>query len=166
MLEERGIVVKVDEQFATVQTQRLVGCGQCATKAGCGTNNLAEMFGRKYTEIKVANLPAVKVGDTVILGLEEQALVRSALVLYLMPLLGLLAGALAYEMVTRVNQWPHLELLTILSGLIGFAVTLFWVKRLSLSMSSNPRYQPVILEIVAHLIPPNEYSPRQFLVKI
>lgn len=148
MLEERGIVVNIDEPFATVQTQRLAGCGQCAAKANCGTGNLAEMLGQQYTEVKVASHHGVKVGDMVILGLEEQALVRSALVLYLMPLLGLLAGALAYEMATRINQWPHLELLTILSGLIGFAVTLFWVKRLSLGMSTNPRYQPVILEIV------------------
>ncbi|HDN26180.1 MAG TPA: Fis family transcriptional regulator [Thioploca sp.] len=146
MLEERGVVVEVNEQFAVVQTTRTSLCGQCAANKGCGTASLSQMLGQKSTNITVVNHKGAKVGDKVVIGLEEQALLKSSLLLYLLPLLGLFAGAIGYEMLAAYVQFPRSEILTVLAGLLGLLAGFLWVKRVIVKMSEDTRLIPVILK--------------------
>jgi sigma-E factor negative regulatory protein RseC len=142
MLEECGVVVKVADEFAWIQTSRHSACGHCDSKSSCGTASLSQVLGQKKTEIRVINHLAVRVGDNVVVGLEEQALLRGSLVIYLLPLLCLFATAILAQ------TWFHSEQLTILSGIIGLAGGLLWVKRITAKMADDVRYQPVILRII------------------
>ena len=146
MLEEFGVVVEVNGQFALVQIQRNSSCGQCTANQSCGTASLATVLGQKYTKVKVINHVAAKVGDKVVIGLEEQALLKSALALYLLPLLCMFAAAMGYELLTSTTPWFHHEILTVLAGLMGLMGGLIGVKRLTLKMSENKCYQPMILK--------------------
>jgi sigma-E factor negative regulatory protein RseC len=148
MLEEQGVVISADNNSATVQIQRTTSCGHCAAKQGCDSASVANRLGKQYMQVKVANHShhAVKVGDNVVVGLPEQSLLKGAILVYLVPLFGLFAGAIGGEIVTASASLPHSELLSVLSSLVGFSVGLFAVKRLSLNLLSDTRYQPVILD--------------------
>lgn len=146
MLKEEGVVVKVDEQFAWIQTQRKSGCGHCSSNQECGTASLAQVLGRKQNHLKVINNCAAKVGDHVIIGLEEQALVKGALLLYLLPILSLFITALGYQtLATLYTFLPSAEIFTALAGLCGLLIGLFAVERVTHKLAND--YQPAILKV-------------------
>jgi sigma-E factor negative regulatory protein RseC len=145
MLEEQGVVVAVDQQFASVRIQRQNSCGHCAASGDCGTAHFSKLFGQKYTEVKVLRPPSVNIGDQVTIGFQEQALLKGALVLYLLPLVGLLAGGGCYEIFANDTVGPHEELFTALFGLLGFVAGLLGVWSFSRKTAQDARYQPVIL---------------------
>ena len=146
MLKESGIVIEVSNQFATVQIKRTSYCGQCATNKGCGTASLSSILGQKYTQVKVINHGNMKVGDRVIISLEEQALLKSSIILYLLPLLGLFVLALSYEMLAAIGEWPHYESLTILAGLLGLFIGLKLAKRIISQYAKELKLKSVMLQ--------------------
>jgi len=146
MLKEHGIVVEVNDQFAIVQTQASNSCGQCAANKGCGTASLAAVLGQKVTQVKVLNHKGAKVGQQVVIGLEEPALLKSSLALYLLPILSMFVAAIGYDMLVASVQLPQSEILTILAALVGLLAGLKWAKRLMGKMSEDRRYQPIILQ--------------------
>ncbi len=148
MLEERGVVISVNEQFTTVQTKRSNSCGECAANKSCGTASLANVLGQKYTEIKAIRHENAKVGDTVIIGLSEQTLVRSALLLYLLPLLTMFVMAISYKTLALMLHWQQSELLIALAGLTGLLLGFIVVKIITSNMSKNIHYQPIIHKII------------------
>jgi sigma-E factor negative regulatory protein RseC len=146
MVEEHGVVVEVSDHYAWVKTQRQSSCGQCGASKGCGTASLAQVLGQKYNEIRVVNHLNVKVGDQVVIGLEEQALVRSSLLLYLLPLLTMFIAAVALELLGQAWQWPSSELYTMGAGLVGLLFGLAGVLVWSRRLADNSHYQPVLLK--------------------
>jgi len=148
MLEERGVVIAIDEQFTTVQTKRSNSCGGCTANKSCGTASLANVLGQKYTEIKAIRHESAKIGDTVVIGLSEQALVRSAMLLYLLPLLVMFAMAIGYKTLALMVHWPQSELVTALAGLIGLLLGFIMVKITTGKMFKNIHNQPIIRKII------------------
>ena len=136
MLKESGIVTSINEQFITVQTKRSNSCSGC--NASCGTGSLANVLGKKYTEITGVKYANAKVGDTVVIGLNEQSLLKGAVVLYLLPILMMFATAISYKM------WHQSEPFIALAGLIGLVFGLFIAKLITNKMSKNIYHQPVI----------------------
>ncbi|WP_353573298.1 SoxR reducing system RseC family protein [Candidatus Albibeggiatoa sp. nov. BB20] len=147
MLEELGVVVEATEQYAWVQTQRKTSCGQCESKGSCGTASLAQVLGQKYTEVRVENHLAVKKGDTVIIGLEEQALIATSLTAYLIPLITLFLAAMSYESFAPNFGLPTAEIFTVIAGFMGLGFGLVAVKKLSHYLSHYAQYQPILLRI-------------------
>jgi sigma-E factor negative regulatory protein RseC len=147
MLEEQGVVVEAFDKFAIVQIKRTNRCGQCAANNNCGTASLASKLWQKYTTVKVVNHKGATVGDKVVIGLEEKALLKSALALYLLPLLGMFAGAIGYNMLAATTPLPGYEILTVLAGLMGLFAGLMWVKQATGKRTEDTCSQPVILKI-------------------
>jgi len=147
MLKEYGIVVELENQFAIVKTIRQNSCGHCAANKGCGTASLSTFFGQKANYVKVVNKLSAKVGDQVIIGLQEQALLKSSLMLYLLPLFFLFIAVMGYEFLVTIFQWPTYEILTVLVGLLGLFIGLKWVKHITAKMLTDPRYHPVMLKM-------------------
>lgn len=146
MIEKQGTVVEIQGQFAIVQTTPYSGCYQCDAHHGCGMANLTAMLRPKYNEVKVVNQLAAQVGDSVVIGLDEPALLTHSLIFYLLPLIGLFSGAIGYESLVTIQPWAEYEILTITSGLIGLLLGLIIVKRINAKMCNTIRYYPVILK--------------------
>ncbi|MDY6994402.1 MAG: SoxR reducing system RseC family protein [Pseudomonadota bacterium] len=149
MLEAQGIVVERDDEFVVVQTQRQSSCGQCTISQNCATSSLAQMFGGQQAQMKVMNHDNIQVGDQVVIGLPEGALLKGSIILYLLPLFTLLIAALSYEFLAAALHWPHYEWLTVIVGLFGLWLGLIGVKRLSVQLSEQAQYRPVVLRILA-----------------
>jgi len=148
MIEETARVVAAEGEFVWVETQRQSTCGGCAARPGCGTATLAKVLGRRRTRVRALNRDAARVGDRVVVGIDEQALVRGSLAVYAVPLLGLLAGGVLGALVQTRLQLAG-EALTLIAGVAGLIAGLLWVKGFTRRIRSHSRYQPVVLRRLA-----------------
>ena len=99
LLTETGQVIAVDEDGLWVETLKKTTCSACAARHGCGQRLLASAS-QNMSLIKALfrqdeSSGIWKVGDIVSIGMEETALLRAALYVYLGPLLCLLLFVLA-----------------------------------------------------------------------
>jgi len=143
VIEAQATVVKVDADFAYVSARRQPACGSCNAHGDCGTAALSTFLGGKESLFKVTNPVGARVGDQVSLGLEEKTLLKSAATIYLLPLLFLVAGALA-------GRWLFLgetvqEGAVAAGALAGLAVGFLVMKRIAGKIAANSRYIPTIL---------------------
>lgn len=130
MIEEQARVVAVAGDMAEVATLRHSACGHCAAKNGCGTSLLAAWFPQRELTFRLRNPVDARVGDTVVIGLNEDALQRSSLLLYGLPLIGLLGGAIVGERSFAALAWPA-ELGAVTGSLLGLAAALWIVRKRS-----------------------------------
>lgn len=96
MLEETAIVVKKDQHRVWITATQNSSCSACAQKAACGSNALAEALPSKRPVVVQSDLP-VKVGDTVVVAIEESLLLRASLLMYMLPLLAMLTVAIGAD---------------------------------------------------------------------
>lgn len=144
MIEETGWVVQVDRDGAAwVETERRSTCSGCGLKNGCGSGVLAQVLGRRRSQVRAHNLAGAGVGDQVLLSLQENALLRGSLAVYLVPLLLMFGGALLGEHLEGAGG-PRGEAAALLLGAIGLAAGFAWVARFARAVAGDPRYQPVI----------------------
>ncbi len=125
MLETRATVLTTEAQIALVVTNQVSGCEQCNGR-GCGSSKVAQLFCKEPNQFLVANKIQAKVGDEVILAVAESALLRSIVVIYLLPLMLLVGGAGIFSYFV-----PWGDLGVALGGLAGLALGFLLVKLIS-----------------------------------
>lgn len=118
MIEVEVRIARVEGDMAWVESNRQSACGGCSSGASCGTKVFSSVFGAKLVQIGVANSLGGRVGERFILGLPEQQMVLGSLRLYMLPLVGLILGALAGERLSVVLPGFG-ELPSIALGLLG-----------------------------------------------
>ena len=144
MLEEYGRVVALDGNLAKVETVRTSSCQSCEAKSTCGQGSIAKVVGQKSCIISALNPLSLQVGDEVVLGLEETTLVKSALLVYLLPLILMMAGA-------GVFQWLYgaSDLVTAFGGGVGFLAGFALVYLYNHHHKNDESFQPVVLRTVS-----------------
>ncbi len=145
MIEETAQVVACEGRFAWVETRRASTCGSCAANKGCGTATLSKVLGQRRSRTRVLNELQAGVGEEVVIGLQEQALVRGAMAIYLVPLLGLLGGALLGGYLAERLLAEHPDLFTMTLGGLGLGAGVFWLRYYARRIREDARYQPVVL---------------------
>ncbi|BAO44052.1 SoxR reducing system RseC family protein [Thiolapillus brandeum] len=148
MLEEEGVVLEINNGLAEVLTQRKSACGSCAAKNGCGTSLVESLFPQRSRAFLAKNEVGAKEGDQVILGLDEAALQMASLLVYLVPILGLIAGAMLGTWLGSKLATGYVEILSILGGSGGFFVSLSVVRHYSDALSGKHEYQAQILRVI------------------
>ena len=140
MIEEQGRVVALEPGAVWVETLRKSTCSSCSANAACGQGLMDRLgVGRQRGYVRALSQMQLAVGDTVIIGVREDLLVRSSLLVYLLPLLGLFAAALL------ANGLGLSEPLVILCGLLGLSVTWLMVRWRAARVAENTFLQPVVL---------------------
>ena len=129
MIEEQAIVVGVENDVTMLEVVRRTPCGLCGQTRGCGISLWGRLFGHRPNIFKAVNQIDAKVGDSVIVGIEEQALLISSLTVYGIPLVTMLAGARN----------------AVIGAVVGLMLGLLWVKGHTAGRSLDARYRPVIL---------------------
>lgn len=95
MITERGRVIAVDGGQAWVQTIRLSACQSCSARSACGQRALANVTGGRANQVLVANNLNASVGDEVSVAIAESALLQASILVYALPLLLMVTGAIA-----------------------------------------------------------------------
>lgn len=129
----------MDNGFAFVQPESRMGCRRCAEGRGCGGGVFSRLLRHRLESIPVTYSGSLAPGDVVLLGLDVAAVQNAAMLVYGLPLLGLMlaVGFAAYAALS--------ELAAVFAGLAGFTAGLLAARRISASLLEQPRYHPVIL---------------------
>ncbi len=145
MLKETAQVVRIDGDQVWVETQRQSTCGSCAAAKGCGTATLAKVLGQRRTLVRVLSRQPLRIGDRVVIGIREQALVRGSLAVYAVPILLMLAGGIIGELGAQGFLWDNAEPASVLLGIAGFATGLVWLRKFTRRIEFDDKYQPLVL---------------------
>jgi len=149
MLEEHAIVLSINpnshnlsDSIAVLEIQRKTACGLCGKTRGCGNSIWGKLFAHQSTSFKAQNPIKAKVGDSVVVGINERALLKSALLLYIAPLVTMMIGAIL------MNVLMHNNAGSMLGSLIGLIIGFVWVKGHTTASRYFLEQQPVILRLV------------------
>ena len=145
MIEETARVVQCQDNFAWVETNRKSACDSCSMNKGCGTGAISKIFGDKRTRLKVINKINADVGDNVLIGINESALLAGSFLVYLLPIIFLLCFALLGELMAKQLLIQNSELLPILFAVFGLGLAMWWVRRKTANLEHTNRYQAVII---------------------
>ena len=149
MIEERAVILSLQSEpsqtqtTATLEIERKTACGLCGQSRGCGNSIWGRLFGHQATAFKAQNRINAKVGDSVIVGINEKALLKSAILLYILPLVTLFFGAIL------ASQLWQTDGSTMLGAAIGLVLGLLWVKGHTMSNRYFSLQQPVILRLAS-----------------
>lgn len=134
-------VVQVDGATVWLEPEQTTSCGSCASSAACGSN--ATGIGTVATRMQARrfllnNTADFHVGERLVVGVNDQALIKGALIAYGLPLItALTAGALSQ------NAWGD-DLMTMAgmaAGLFaGLAAARLGARSLADQGSLTPRY--------------------------
>ncbi|MDD2603942.1 MAG: SoxR reducing system RseC family protein [Desulfobacterales bacterium] len=134
MATEEGIVTRVNGVLAEVRTLKSEACAACNAKEFCHDG------GREMT-VSVLNSAKARIGDRVRLEIATGAFVKAMFLLYIVPVLALLAGALAGLAISGDEA-------AALGALAGFAVSVVLVRVIGRRMGDMAAYQPRIVRVL------------------
>jgi sigma-E factor negative regulatory protein RseC len=124
MITEEGMVKRTTGNIAWVVTKRSEMCEACASHGACKA-----LGGGKEMEVEAINDVQAKPGDQVLLTLENQSLVKLSLLVYLFPILALIAGAaLGQKVAPMLGTNPELSSFGLGSMFFGLAFVLVRIK--------------------------------------
>ncbi|WP_411991866.1 SoxR reducing system RseC family protein [Agarivorans sp. DSG3-1] len=143
LIIETAKVVEVDDGYATVECVSKSACGSCGSAEHCGNSAIAKAFPTRTHQLKVKLTDSVEVGDQIELGLVAKNMLQSALLVYLLPLIMLIAGA-------GIGKWLSQQImagdwLIALSAFSGLLLGFLSVRLLARYFIHHSRYRPRML---------------------
>jgi len=142
MVEETAQVIKVDGDVVWVQAIQKSACGSCQAQKGCGHSLLAKV-GQKKIELPVAcNDVSVSTGDQVVIGVPEQAILRSSLLMYGLPLGTMMLVAMISSLL-GLPEGPSV-IASFIALLLGFVLVNLRSKKMNFA-----QWQPRLLRKVS-----------------
>lgn len=153
MLEEVGTVVELKgKHVALVHCQRGSFCKHCAAMGSCqvGSDN-------KSMLVEAHNVLGAQVGDKVKIETSTKSFLQSSFMLYIVPLIALLFGAIAGNLVgQRLVGGPDPNLLSAIIGVAFFAGS-FVIIRVGTRALHREDFMPRITRI----LPAGELVPEE-----
>ncbi|MBW7981971.1 SoxR-reducing system protein RseC [Enterobacillus tribolii] len=154
MMREWATVIAWHQGVATLNCETRSGCGACRAKHTCGTTLLNKLGPQSQHQLQIAVAQPLEPGQKIEIGLTESSLLSSALLVYMTPLAGLLAGG-------ALGQWGLTsDAGAALGALLGAGLGFWLARRLAVPLSARETYQPVVLQIglppsALHFQPPD-----------
>ncbi|WP_428943798.1 SoxR-reducing system protein RseC [Pantoea sp. FN060301] len=146
MMREWATVVSWQDGVATLHSEIKTSCSSCSARKGCGSHMLNKLGPKNAHVMKIATAEPLAPGQRIELGIAEQSLLSSALLVYMTPLLGLFILAGLFQMLF------HSDLAAAAGALLGGIGGFIIAKGVSGWLSKSAAFQPVILSIA---LPPD-----------
>ena len=145
MATEKGIVTKIDSTTAWVKTTKTNACKACAARGSCNV-----MGGGKEMEVEAINYAKAKVGETVVISFETSPLLKATFMLYVLPVLFLMAGAFIGSKMAPFFNFDA-SLLSVITGFLFFGIIVMFVKSKGNKMGKKDEYRPKVIKILKEL---------------
>ena len=143
MIKERAIVTRREGSQVVIEMQRQGVCGHCELNNGCGTGAIGRLLGHRQKPLKITSKMDLKPGDQVILGIQDRAYLNASLVIYGLPLLGLICGGLLSQWVFGASDFSAFA-----GAAIGLTLCLISSNKISRYRFSQ-QLNPEILQVIA-----------------
>lgn len=142
MATEQGIVIKVDTETAWVKTRKSKACEGCSSRGACNA-----MGGGEDMEVEAINVAGGKVGDSVVLSFETNALLKATFLLYVFPIICMLIGALIGQTLAPVlNLGGSASSAT--GGFLFLGLSILFVKTKGNRMARQEEYRPKVIRVL------------------
>ncbi|MCI0469282.1 MAG: SoxR reducing system RseC family protein [Nitrospirae bacterium] len=141
-MEENGIIKEIVGANAIVVVQRKSGCDSCPGGSFCKTIDGG-------AEVEAVNMVRAGVGDTVIIAFKTQAYLKAVVLVYGIPSLMLIIGAvIGKEYLSRLFPLADADILSAIAGFGLFIISLAAAKISMRGLSGKKDNMPVIKGIL------------------
>ncbi len=143
MNEETGIVTKVEGIMAMVAVQKKDACDACSAKDVCTSSSEEEAV------LEAINAAKAKVGQTVKISMKPLTYLKGTMLVYGLPLVMFLAGAIAGQKIgEEYFRETSSDLVAAATGFAALFLSLLIIKIWSGKTESKKGNQPIIEEIL------------------
>lgn len=145
MIKETGRVVAIDKNYLWLETINRGTCGTCAAEKGCGQSLLARwMSHNNYLKVDLEGRDPTQyeVNDVVSIGVPENLVVLSSLLMYCLPLILFMVGAGLGQSLFNT------DLAAVMGAVVGVGIGAVSVRIISWSQRHNRKMRPVIMDLM------------------
>jgi sigma-E factor negative regulatory protein RseC len=144
MLEEVGVIVRVEGNLAVVKTKRSSMCSGCHSGGFC-----TALGGGSDMEVAAKNEVGGEVGDEVRVAVPSKAFLKASFLVYIVPVSALILGALlGRSLAPFLSQGGNFEFVSVVFGLMLFVLSFFVMRIWTSGAKRREQYSPVISEIL------------------
>lgn len=141
MLKEWATVISWQNGVATLRCETQAGCNSCHSRSGCGARVLNELGPQTEHHLQVNITQSLEPGQKVELGIPEGSLLRSAFLVYMVPLIGVILGG-------GILQWLfEADIYAVLGAVMGGGLGFVIARSLAGRLGHQSDYQPQVLQI-------------------
>ena len=142
MPTEEGVIKKTSAQKALVRIEKSSCCTTCDSRGTC------KVLSDKEVLVEVRNELQAKVGDRVMLSVPARSLLKLALLVYFLPIVGLIIGAYAGGVLAQSLDMET-ALPSIVGGIIAMGITFYVLKKINRAAEQRrPDYLPRMTRIL------------------
>jgi sigma-E factor negative regulatory protein RseC len=142
MIEEEGIVAEISGDNAKVAVLKKSACESCAAAGVCHPEDADRSL------LEAANpLGAVK-GQKVKVVLAPQVYLKASIILYGVPMIALVSGAILAKNISLRFGEVHSDLWAFLAGMGAMSASFFVIRAYNNKVAKTQKYKPVIVEIL------------------
>jgi len=142
-VREEGVVVESHGDRATVRVEVSAACAHCSARALC------RPFGDTANVMTVANTCGASAGQRVAVAIEPVRLVKNSLLLYGVPFLAVVAGAVAGAYIGRVWMGTGaMDIGAIVGAGVCLAMAVIVIYMLDRRAARDGRSLPRIVEVI------------------
>jgi sigma-E factor negative regulatory protein RseC len=142
MPKEEGIVIDIVPEGALVRVRKTDACH------GCPSSGLCHMGGSGEREVLARNPFGARKGQIVEIEINDGLLLKASFIIYMLPLFGLLMGALLGRWIITLFGLPFNENTgAVLGGLTCLLVVFILIKIITRGSYYMRKYQPTIIKV-------------------
>jgi len=144
----RVVAVEADDEALWVDTIRQSTCGSCAANKGCGHGLLNRVADGRTGYVRVlsgvVSARQCAVDDQVRISIPEQVILRGSMLVYMLPLIFMLAGAASVDVVWSAAGQAG----TVVGAMLGLALGFALVRWHAWRHRQDSTLQPTVLEVL------------------
>lgn len=126
--------------MAIVESNPQSACGGCASSVGCGTKSLSSYMAKPLPPLVMHNDFDGNIGDQIEIGIPQSSLMKGAILVYLLPLACMLAGAILGGEIAKENSFQ------LMGGIAGFVFGAMYARVFMRSERFTRSLKPVFIK--------------------
>jgi sigma-E factor negative regulatory protein RseC len=139
MMKEWATVISWQDGIANLRCEAQSSCSGCHSSSSCGSKSLNESQQGHQLQLPIAQ--PLEPGQKVELGITESSLLRSAFLVYMTPLVGLIFGG------AILQSWYQSDLYAVIGALLGGGLGFLIARLFAGKWDKQQSYQPVVLQV-------------------
>ncbi|HDY7788107.1 TPA: SoxR reducing system RseC family protein [Vibrio vulnificus] len=126
--------------------EQQTSCSSCSSQKSCGTGVVSKAFGNKSLLWHLDTQRRLHVGQVVEIGIPEQSLLQSAMLVYLLPIVAMLLGALFGHLV--LSPWLEMgEGAVVLTSMLFAFIGILLAKKLAQPLEQKSAAQVELMRV-------------------
>lgn len=142
MATEEGIVIKLDRDSAWVRATKTGACESCSSRSSCHV-----LGGGNEMEISAINAAGAQIDDRVVLSFDTPSLLKASFLLYIVPIIALMFGAVVGHAVSMPLQLDQ-SIGSCVAAFLFFGLSVVFIKSKGNAMGKKIQYRPHIIRVL------------------